>query len=339
MAIPMAFLLSIIISIGRLSADSELIVMRSVGFSLKKLLYPLGIFSVLVYLFSLSMSLWIRPLSNYQLGLGLFRLASAQISSSLTSGSFNEIGPLTIYAKETLENGSILKDVLISDRRDPLNQRVFYSQNARFRSDEKNRTILMELFDGTMQEGVGTNLAKTKYALNSITISEDELSASNPELARKKNSEMGTLELLAELKKTKGDLKIEDTKKLRFHLYRLKVELQKRLTLPASCLFVGILSLALGIQPSRSGSRWGVTISFITGILMILLYYVAFALVSAISESGGKYILPLMWTPNIVFLIIGCYLFHQLSTEKWTSALDGVIYKVGSLKAFLSKSK
>ena len=323
----MAFLLSIIIAIGRLSSDSEIVVMRSVGFSINKLLYPLYYFSGVIFFLALIFSLWIRPYSNNELGNSLFRMASAQIGSRLLSGAFNEIGPLTIYSKDSKSDGGLLGDVVISDKRNPENQRIFFARSAKFQSDEISRSIKMELFNGSMQEGVGSNLAHTDYALNSITISEDEISNSNAEIDRKKASEMMTLELFKNIKNTKAELSSEEFKNDKnkaFHLSRLRVELQKRIVLPASCLCVAILALSLGVQPSRGGSRWGLTISFISGILTILFYYASFAFSSAISESSGSYVELIMWLPNIFFLIIGVILFRKISNEKWHSVVDNL---------------
>jgi len=361
MAIPMAFLLSIIIAFGRLSADSELVVMRSVGLSLTKLVLPVLLFSITISIISSFVSLSVRPWANYQLGLGLFRLATAQASSGLIAGTFNEIGPLTIYAREVLDNGSLLKDVLISDRRSPEAQRIFFAQRARLKSNDKTRTVLIQLFDGSMHEGTGSELSQTEYALNSISISESELADSDDALRRKKTGEMSTRELHKEILDLGERLRIEkeaentrasttlphdetskntseninkkpqakdseDTYEKRFkNLSNLKVELQKRYVLPASCLSVALLALSLGIQPSRGGNRWGMTLSFITGIFFILAYYISFALVSALSETRGSNIEILMWMPNVFFFFLGLLLFKKVGTEKWTSVTDTIL--------------
>ncbi|HMO16780.1 MAG TPA: LptF/LptG family permease [Oligoflexia bacterium] len=350
LAIPMAFLLSIIIAFGRLSADSELVVMRSVGLSLSKLVLPVLIFSIIVTILSSIVSLSIRPWANYQLGLGLFRLASAQASSGIIAGSFNEIGPLTIYAREVLREGDPLKDVIISDRRSPESQRIFFAGQARIRSNEELRAIQIQLYDGSMHEGTGTNLSQTQYSSNSITISETELSESNETFRRKKTGEMGTYELkneihnrkklsdndIIEIVEKESDQDTSETLEQRVehwkhHTARLRVELQKRLVLPASCLCVSLLALALGIQPSRGGSRWGMTLSFITGIFFILAYYISFAIVSAISETKKSGIEILMWGPNITFFLLGVILFRQVGTEKWTAVTDTIVTSVQSI--------
>ncbi len=320
MAFPMACLLSIIVGFGRLSADSELVVMRSVGLSLKRVLLPVSVFVTCVSLVALLISTVVRPWSSYQLNLGLFRLATQQASSGLVAGTFNSIGPLTIYAREIVNNGELLKDVIIGDQRNPESQKLFIAQNARFKSFEGSRTVTIDLFDGSMQEGTGTNISQTNYSSNSITLTEEEFNSSSEGLQRKKTSEMSTTELYNDMNETKA--KLSSDSELRFHLSRLRVELQKRFVLPLSCLAVSLLALSLGIQPSRGASRWALTLSFILGILLIVTYYMFFALASAISENLGSYIEIIMWTPNILFLSTGLLLYHKVSSEKWISVIS-----------------
>ncbi len=318
----MACLLAIIVALGRLSADSELVVLRSVGLSLKKILIPVGIFGVLITLSALFISLVVRPWANYNLGLGLFRLATAQVSTGLVAGTFNKIGPLTIYAREIQDNGGLLKDVLISDQRDAENPKLFFAQNAKLRSFEESRQVKFELFEGSMHEGSGGNLSETTYSRNAITISESELEDSNEALARKKTVEMSTNELVSEIAIVKEKISRNDPEVKQLHYSRLRVELQRRIVLPACCISVAILALALGIQPSRGNSKWGPTLSFVTGIIIILSYYILFAVVTAISEESGKLIELYMWLPNLVFFILGIFLFRQISSEKYSSALE-----------------
>jgi lipopolysaccharide export system permease protein len=334
MAIPMAFLLSIIIAFSRLSADSELVVMRSVGFSLSKLILPVALFALTVSIFSASVSLVVRPWANYQLGLGLFRLATAQASSGLIEGSFNEIGPLTIYAREVVNQGALLKDVIISDRRNPDSQRIFFANRASIRSNDTTRTVMIQLFDGSMHEGTGSSLSQTEYAVNSIRISESEMTDGDDAQKKKKISEMSTQELRSII----ADTKMRNEQEFDGHsLPRMIVELQKRLVLPFSCLCVALLALSLGIQPSRGGNRFGMTLSFIAGIIFILAYYISFALVSAISETSGSYIALLMWFPNILFFILGALLFRQVGTERWTAVTDTAIQTFLALSSKFSR--
>lgn len=337
MAFPMACLLSIIVGFGRLSADSELVVMRSVGLSLKRLLYPVSGFIIGISIVALLISTIIRPWASYQLNLGLFRLATQQASSGLVAGAFNSVGPLTIYAREVLNNGDLLKDVIIGDQRNPESQKLFFAKDAKFKSYEGSRTVTIDLFDGSMQEGTGTNISQTYYSSNSITLTEEELSGSSDAVQRKKTSEMSTAELIKNMGEVKASLRAKPDEKLAFHLSRVRVELQKRFVLPLSCMAVGLLAFALGIQPSRGASKWALSLSFIIGILLIVSYYMLFALVSALSENIGQYIEILMWLPNLFFLIVGIILYKKVSSEQWISVISQIEVLLSILQRKFSK--
>ena len=80
----MALLLGVVLGIGRLSASSELVVMRAMGISLRQLLRPVMFFTVVASLASFLLAFYLRPWSNYQLNLGLFEIAKQE----RTKGSF-----------------------------------------------------------------------------------------------------------------------------------------------------------------------------------------------------------------------------------------------------------
>src|SRR4030095_9262023 len=65
-SIPMATLLGILICFGRLSADSEIIAMRSGGVGIKNLLVPVIAFSTLAWLIALMNSNFWEPRANYR---------------------------------------------------------------------------------------------------------------------------------------------------------------------------------------------------------------------------------------------------------------------------------
>src|SRR5437870_10333760 len=62
--VPMAMLLAILVAFGRLSADSEMIAMRSSGLSLYQLVQPVAIFVVLAMLATAALSILSRPWGN-----------------------------------------------------------------------------------------------------------------------------------------------------------------------------------------------------------------------------------------------------------------------------------
>src|SRR6202142_2590835 len=61
--LPIAVLVGVLIGLGRMSADSELIAMNALGMGLRRLLVPVGAIALLACALTFSMTLWLEPLS------------------------------------------------------------------------------------------------------------------------------------------------------------------------------------------------------------------------------------------------------------------------------------
>lgn len=330
MAVPMALLLGILLAFSRLSADSELVVIRAAGVSFRQLLIPPFVFSCLMGLCCLFLSFWIRPLANFKLGMGMFEIAKERASAGLPSGVFTEFGPLTMYAEQVDSSTGHLQNVLISDRREASMPRNFFAQWGEMISDPVTRTLSLRLFDGSIHEGTGVGFTVTRFSINNIRLPQDELLEPGEARTGNRPSEMMIGDLsrrIAELSPKSGQSPEE-----RKQWIRAEVELQRRLALPFSCLTVSLLGVALGVQPSRGTKTWGTTANTILGIGFILLYYLALALGSAIAEHSGKMIALYLWLPNVLFLLLSLYLLRQIETERWQAVSQAIAEGFGGFR-------
>ena len=329
-AVPMALLLGILLAFGRLSSDSELVVMRAAGISLKELARPVMSFAVLAFLFSATLSFWLRPWANYHLGLGLFEIVKLKTSAGLTSGIFNDMGPLTIYAETIDDKSGRMTNVIIADRRDPEVNRNFLAKNGQIISDKDERTLSLQLYDGSIQEGSGLDFNVTAFEINKIKLPQSELLDEGPTREGKRSTEMYVGELLSAmhvLEKNESTLDNDDM----LQLARYRVELQKRLVIPFSAFCVSLAAMALGIQPSRGGRSWGTAANVSLGIGLILIYYLLLAFASAIGSHALAPAWFLLWIPNALFALLGFYLFRQIGSERWqavSSALGDLGLKI-----------
>lgn len=339
-ALPMALLLGIIVAFGRLSLESEIVVIRACGLSLKRLVWPVGAFAFCVFAFTLFVGLHLRPWANHQLGLGLFDIAKTRARAGLIEGAFNDFGNLTIYAEKIIDNGSRLENVLISDSRLENQQRLFIAEYGHFVSDDLVRSLTLRLYEGTIHEGKAQEYTVTRFNTNNISLDEEQLSSSEPTYQGKRSKEMFLGELnesIRELRKSNSPLDDEQQKQLRRYL----VEWHKRFVLPVCCVCVSLIAMALGIQPSRGGGSWGTTINVCIGILVILVYYFLFALSIALAEEGLLVPWIVMWIPNILIGTLGIWVFQQVGSEKWAAvnqALGDTLVWVGQ-KLHLIDSK
>src|SRR5271166_2971890 len=63
LTIPMGVLVGVLIALGRLSADSELIAMSALGMGRRRLMVPVGMIAVGATAVTFVMTLWLAPLS------------------------------------------------------------------------------------------------------------------------------------------------------------------------------------------------------------------------------------------------------------------------------------
>lgn len=336
-ALPMAVLLGVILAFGRLSADSELIVMRACGISLGTLARPLIEFSTITFFFTLVMSVYVRPWANNQLGEGLFEIAKVKASSGLTQGVFNDFGNLTIYAEKIKDHGERLQNVIIADRRDKNLKRTFIATRGQLLSEDSNRSLIMRLYDGSIHEGKGLSYNVTYFQNNNIFLSENDLLGDESAREGKKTKEMYIGELLSKIKR----LKTNPREANKNELARLSLELHSRFAIPVACFFVAFIAMALGIQPNRGGKSWNTTVNIITGILVIVAYYLFFGLTKAIGQQASTASGIVLWIPNLIFCALAFYLFIRVRNEKWlqlSEIIEGAYDLVKRLIARVSKN-
>jgi lipopolysaccharide export LptBFGC system permease protein LptF len=186
------------------------------------------------------------------------------------------------------------------------------------------------LYNGSIHEGSLKQHSITTFDVNSISVPyglllDDERSTRGP-----KPAEMSTAQLLARVQdlRARSEPLSEEERK---HYYRALVELHRRISLPFAALCVPLLALALGIQPSRSESRWGVTINVSVGLAAVLVYYFVVALATALAETGAIPAFIGMWTPNVLFLTVAFLVFRQIETERWLAVSEAIGHSLASL--------
>jgi lipopolysaccharide export system permease protein len=116
--LPIALMASVVFVYNKMTVDSELVVMRTVGFSPMVLARPAFIMAGISTVFLFLMTTWLAPLSlaNMQ---HMRQVVKAQYSSLLfREGVFNSVSPgLTVFVRERTSSGE-LKGMMIHDSRD-----------------------------------------------------------------------------------------------------------------------------------------------------------------------------------------------------------------------------
>lgn len=295
---PMSMLLAALLTFGRLSGNSEIIAMRACGISFKRLVTPVIVFSLGVSIFSIGFNEYVVPASNQAYA----DLVRYEIQGNTTPESQDHI------IIKQIQDGNIQR-LVYARRYDAETGRL---DNLSIQEFEKNKMVRVENAEyaqwdtddnWVMYNGVLYDLSQPdtermmKFDSQVLPINQ------NPNQiirSQKKPDEMSIKELNEQIDIMKSQY--VDTRKIETELYQ-------RFTVPMASLMFALIGAPLGIQPNRSSSSIGFGIS----IIIIFIYYTLMTLAGAIGQSSFIPPAIAVWIPNIVTLIVGCYLIRKES--------------------------
>ena len=96
-SIPMAVLVGVMIGLGRLSADSEIVALHACGISLRRLLVPIGYVAAGFAVIALLLTLWLSPLAVRTIRGLEEKILSSQAPFAVQPRIFDERFPAGYY--------------------------------------------------------------------------------------------------------------------------------------------------------------------------------------------------------------------------------------------------
>ena len=163
-ALPLAVLLSSIMTFGNLGENNELVAIKSAGTSLLRTLFPLFIVTILITLFAFYSNNNFVPKANLKALSLLYDIKRKKPSMDLKEGQFySGIPGYTIKANEKITD-ELLKDVMIYDHVTYQgNNRVILSDSAYMYSIIDNRYLVFELHNGSSYTEIPVETSREKY--------------------------------------------------------------------------------------------------------------------------------------------------------------------------------
>lgn len=150
LALPLAVLLSSLMTFGNLGEKYEIVAMKSAGISVTSLIRPLAFLSLLIGLFSFWFSNKVLPIANVKMKTLLYEIREQKPALSITEGVFYDgFGDYTIrIGKKHLDNENI-EDVIIYDHSRRMgNQTMTYAKRGTMTMTPDKHYFLFTLYDG-----------------------------------------------------------------------------------------------------------------------------------------------------------------------------------------------
>ncbi|MEA2166321.1 MAG: lipopolysaccharide export system permease protein lptG [Thermoanaerobaculia bacterium] len=350
LTVPMSLLFGILIAIGRLSSDSEIIAMRALGISTRTIYRPVFIFSTLVFFLNLYLMNFVLPQGNAEFAALRSEIFTSQIEKELKPRVFyDEYENLTIYVNDVDAKTLQWKGVFVADSRTgdeartgTTNAPTIAQQVQSARKEAQATSILPQRSSNKIVVADSGNLSILKpgnqvwlnlksaethlwdpkkpdrYDLNSNKVQRmrlpDKFSDTNGGYQRSLR-EMNFRELMEQARWSQysRDPDARET------YWAAKVEMHKMFAIPFACIVFGILGLPLGITNRRGGKSSGFSLS----ILIILIYYVMIINGEHLADTGKIGPALAMWTPNALFLGLGVYLLIRANRDTGAQRSEG----------------
>ena len=141
--LPIGVFIAVLFTFNRLTAESELVVMRSAGLSHLALAKPVLILAGIAFLVLMSLSAYFLPASNRAFKDLQFEIRNRFVSSLLQEGTFTTISDkLTIYIRGRDEQGEVV-GLLINDNREPHRPVTILAERGVFADTPAGSRIVM----------------------------------------------------------------------------------------------------------------------------------------------------------------------------------------------------
>lgn len=307
LTLPIAFLLGILVGVGRLSQDSELVALRAAGVDLFTLYRPIALLAIAFTLTTGYVMTAVVPRTNRILYGMKLELSTFAIAQRIQPGVFSpEFSGRRIYVERASSDRRTLEGLILADNSNPAEgERLTLARRGALELEEKEGRLWLRLEDAvthhTAADARGYDRAsyRTQRVLLDDTNPRERFAKTRPD---KQLREMTLEELLQRARTTRDD-----------ELARLSwVEVHKKFSFPAACLVFGLIGLPLGVVNRRGGRAAGFTVS----TAIVLGYYVLYASGEARAVEGSLSPVFAMWFPNILLLALGAFAIWRVRKDR-----------------------
>src|SRR6185436_9524003 len=349
LTVPMSLLFGIMIAVGRLSADSEIVAMRALGLSTRTIYRPVFFFSFVVFALNLYLINSVMLRGNQQFVALRAEIMTSSAEKAIKPRIFYDQYPnLMIYVNDVDPAPGQWKGVFVADSRadesrdivqpQPSSmsappsqedasvaalaqhgsgQRIIVARSGNLAVAKESKEVWMNLY------GAETHLwdprRPDRYDHTRNDTQRILLPTSGGDFAVSQLTKSFREMTLGELMQQDRELRRSRDAEDRIARNMARVEIHKKFAIPFACIAFGVLGLPLGITNRRGGKSSGFSLS----VLIILFYYVMLNNGEQLAATGKIPPAVGMWSANIILLALGIYLLGRVDRDISSTRADG----------------
>lgn len=298
--LPTAILLAVLLSLGRLSGDNEILTIKASGINLTVLIAPLLTIGIILSLFLVVLNDRVIPYVHFASRKALVEVGIKNPTAALEPGVFINSFEKYILFIYAIEQNKLANVRIYEPQGEDKPTRIIVAKKGEFISIPEKNIIKLKLMDGTADEPDPNNSANF-YKLNFKTyfMSLNLAQKQDKDKIEKKPKDMTINELKREIVKLKKE-NIDPTP--------LIAEINKKISLAFSCLVFMLLGIPTAVITRRREKSINLGIAFI----VVGTYYLLLIGSETLGLQG--YLNPTfaLWIPNIILGTIGAILTFKV---------------------------
>ena len=318
-ALPMGLLTGVLLTLGRLSADSEITAMRAAGIGVSRIARPVLLLGALCAAAALYINFESMPWARVQY--------HREFAEALRTNPLSFIVPKTfirdfpghvIYVGE--QEGSVLRDIWLWDLdKEGRVKRLVRAQSGRLDYDEATNSLVPTLYNAKTEERNAANpedfskspKAPTAGRLEEVRLSLDRYFGHDSLHIKQEWLRYGALQrerarLAAET------VSPDQAKEHARERMALDLVFNDKLNLSLAVFSFALIGVPLGIKISRRETSANLGLA----LVLVLGYYLLTVMVKWLDRHPEYRPDLLLWLPNLGFLALGLWLFLRIDRAK-----------------------
>ena len=307
--IPIGVLIGVLVGLGRMSSDGEIIALRAAGVPGSRCVPPIAVLATLGVLLCAATTLYFNPIALQETRRIGETLKISQATAEIQPRVFIESFPNRVLYVQDVIPGPIVrwKGIFIADERAPEDRGSFGGVNAAVNGPritvaeeaivvprpEQDRLQLHLPHGLTFEQSYDAAQFQTSEFYDS-----DQVLETTPTVLKQSSqpfAHMPTQDLI--VRANAGEDQLDAS-----------IELHQRLALPFACFVLPMVGIPLAISSKSSGKSVGIVFS----LVLVFVYYMIQLGGIALAKEQLLAVIPAMWLANVSFGAVGAILLLQL---------------------------
>lgn len=317
-ALPMGILTGVLLTLGRLSADSEITAMRAAGISVARVARPVYLLAALCAALAVHINLQSAPWARAEFHREFAAAVRTNPLGIIVPKTFiRDFKGVVLYVGD--KDGATLRDIWLWDLdAESRVRRLVRAESGRLEFDERTNSLIPTLTRATIEERDADQPEDFRRAqriatverFEEIRISLDRYLGQN--LVRMKQEWLTYAELRAEQARHAAEVPSPE-KRAEHARQQMKFELivQEKLSLSVAVFAFALLGVPLGIKVSRRETSANLGLA----LLLVLGFYVLTVAIKWLDRHPAWRPDLLIWLPNVLFLVLGLWLFTRIERK------------------------